>query len=295
MFGLELWFVFALVSVISNGLSSFSIKIAAYRDYDSKFTVFVSGAGTMLLLAPLALLVDQVESLNWTLVTLSFISGLAISWVAVAKIDALRYIDTTIYFPLFKVVSPLIAIFIGVLLFGDDFSKFEWFGLGLSLAVPLLLITPSENHRQNNLLLGLVFVLLTGIVSALAAGVQKYITNFSDAVLWIVLFSQVGVTVGAYFTFVKKHSLSYLKLMLESHTRKDFLFFWSWRVITIALGFASSVYAYNSGGSLGIVYTIVSLYILIPIVLSIIFYNEHWNTRKVVAIILSVVALWFLK
>ena len=56
-----------------------------------------------------------------------------------------------------------------------------------------------------------------------------------------------------------------------------------------------SVYAYSLGGSLGIVYTINSLYILIPITLSIMFYNEHWNLRKVTAIALSIAALWLLK
>ncbi len=37
------------------------------------------------------------------------------------------------------------------------------------------------------------------------------------------------------------------------------------------------------------------LYILIPIVLSIYLYQEHWNARKVIAITLSIVALYLLK
>jgi len=48
-------------------------------------------------------------------------------------------------------------------------------------------------------------------------------------------------------------------------------------------------------GTLSIVYTVQSLYILIPIILSIIIYKEHWNARKVVAIILSIAALALLK
>ena len=48
-------------------------------------------------------------------------------------------------------------------------------------------------------------------------------------------------------------------------------------------------------GSLGVVYAIQSLYILIPIILSIVIYKEHWNVRKIFAIILSLAALAFLR
>jgi uncharacterized membrane protein len=52
-------------------------------------------------------------------------------------------------------------------------------------------------------------------------------------------------------------------------------------------------YAYGNGGTLGVVQTINSMYILIPIVLAIYFYKEHWNAQKMLAVVLSVVALAF--
>jgi len=54
------------------------------------------------------------------------------------------------------------------------------------------------------------------------------------------------------------------------------------------------LFAYGSGGTLGLVQTIHSLYIIIPIILAIIFYNEHWNMPKAVAVLMSIVALGFL-
>ncbi len=46
-----------------------------------------------------------------------------------------------------------------------------------------------------------------------------------------------------------------------------------------------------NGGDLSLVYSINAHYILIPIILSIWYYKEHWNTQKVIAIALSLVAL----
>ena len=59
----------------------------------------------------------------------------------------------------------------------------------------------------------------------------------------------------------------------------------------LVLSLGSGLYALSYGGPVAIVYTVTAMYILIPIVLAIIFYNEHWNTQKVIAIIISVAAL----
>lgn len=47
--------------------------------------------------------------------------------------------------------------------------------------------------------------------------------------------------------------------------------------------------------NLWVVYTIQSLYIVIPIILSIIFYKEHFDMKKLIAIILTVATVFFLK
>ena len=44
-------------------------------------------------------------------------------------------------------------------------------------------------------------------------------------------------------------------------------------------------------GLVSIVYTIQSIYILIPIILSIVYFKEHINKRKIIAVILSIIAL----
>lgn len=291
---MELWFIFALGSVLMNGLGSFSIKVAAQRGYDSSVVVFSTAVVTLLLLIPFTLSFDGVRVLTMVLALVAFGSGVLISGTAILKINALRHIDSTIYFPLFKMVSPAITIVLGLLLFGETFSTTEWVGLIFSLLVPLLLIHTKENARQSNLLMGLVLVLVTGLLSALSAGIQKYATDQFDAVLWIVFFAQLGVLFGAMTSTLLKNTPTNFVKLAHDQMRGAMLFFIVWRSVAILLGFAATVYAYELGGPLGVVYTIGSLYILVPIILSIIFYDEHWDIRKICAIILSIAALGFL-
>ncbi len=284
---MELWFVAALSSALFGGIGAFSIKVAAHRNYHSSALVFTSSILTLIIFVPLAFVVDGIAVLTPVVTAVSFLSGLIISISATLKIAALRSIDSSIYFPLFKVASPFLAVIFGIVLFQESFTNIEWVGLILSLIVPLLLISAAENSRQTNLRLGLVLIGVTAVLTTMAAVLQKYATGLGDVVFWVLLCMQAGVLVGSgVAAFIKKKTI----VSAEIFTR-SYMWFISWRAVSISIGVGSGVYAYGHGGPLGIVYTINSLYILIPIILSIIFYNEHWNARKVTAIILSIAAL----
>lgn len=222
-----------------------------------------------------------------------FLGGTLGGFNTVVKIKALDYIDTTIYFPLFKLLSPVLAILVGVSVWGERFSIIEWTGIVLSLCVPLLLITPGENRRQNNLKLGLIFVLISSALGAGGAVVMKYMSdNIADALL-LLFITTCGVTAGALGVIIYKKGLSALQARFWYRPRVEVL--WSLaRAFFMGLAVYLTYYAYVLGAPLTIVQVVYSLYILIPITLSVWIYNEHLNLQKVVAIVLSVVALGLL-
>ena len=90
---------------------------------------------------------------------------------------------------------------------------------------------------------------------------------------------------------VYKKGIRKIFYTIKEDTSAGLLWVSTMRAVLITIGLALMVYAFETGGPLAIVQTIHSMYILIPIVLAIIFYNEHWNLQKVVAIVLSVAAL----
>ena len=288
---MELWFILAVGASITAGFAAFTVKVVAKREYNSELYIFNSAIGALLLSVLIAIAIFGFSNLHWFAILIAFIGGALASFSQILKVYALRYIDTTIYFPLFKVISPLIAIIFGLMFFGEVFSAPEWAGLILGLLVPLLLITKAEHRRQNNLIRGLVLVLVTGVISAIVAGFNKYATGLSSDVFWLMASASLGVLLGSLAIIIHKKGLHNLLETIKGESSRGLVAASALRAVFITVSFGLTLYSFSLGGPLGIVYTIHSLYILIPIVFSIIFYKEHWNLQKIGAIILSVVAL----
>lgn len=291
---MELWFVVAVCGAVAAGFSNFFFKIAAIRNYSAELFIFYS-ALTSVAVALGLLVISPQPIFGFGVVTLILLgSGLISAASGTLKVYALRYIDSTIYFPLFKLLTPALAIVAGITLFAESFTLVEWFGLVLGLLVPLILITPAENTRQQNLLMGLLIILITSLISALTAIAGKYAIAASIPVLTTLLFTVIGLSLGSVLLLIQKRGLRGIRSLVLSESSLTLIQTAVLRAILISFGVWAMLFAYSTGGTLSVVQTIHSMYILIPIILAMIFYNEHWNWQKAVAIILSVVSLAFL-
>ncbi len=289
---MELWFWAAVATTVLAGLSNFYFKVAASRGYDAElFGLYGGGLSLVLVLIGWLTFPAPLLAQGFMYAALAFGGGLLISGNNIGKIYALRHIDATVYYPLYKLLAPLLAIVAGVTFFSERFSTFEWFGMTLSLLVPLMLITKSENGRQNNLISGLLLVLMTGIFSAGGAFLYKLASDAGMATVAILLYSSTGLLIGSLLTMWYKSGIKNIKLRIFENTSVGLLIAASMRATLITLAFVCTLFAFKSNGPFAVVMTIQSMYILIPIVLAIIFYNEHWNAQKVAAILLSVAAL----
>lgn len=281
----------ALVSATFAGVSNFSFKVAAKRHYNSSLFSFYGGLTSIVLITFALLVYSQAVVPVSSLKCLSLLAGIIASVTGILKVVALRHIDSTIYFPLFKLVAPLLAIVFGIVIFDETFSFHEWVGMVVSLFVPLLLITRAEHGRQNHLVKGLLLVLVTGLISSITAVVYKLVVDADVSVLVALWFSAFGIFIGSILSIAYTKGLFYIFKTLKEESSVGLITWGSLRSTLITVGFAAMLYAYTVGGTLAIVQTIHSLYILIPIVLAIVIYGEHWNLQKAVAIILSVTAL----
>lgn len=294
MFGVELWFVFAVLSALIGGVGGFTNKIAAQKKYDSLLVMFFTSVVSLFLFTPVAIMREGLTDLSWSALVVAFVGGIIFSFSNRMKIIVLYYIDSAIFLPLFKVVGPLMVIIFGVIFFGESFSLYEWIGLIVSLLVPLLLISRTENSRQNNLKMGLILVLVCAATSAISAGLQKFATDIATIPTWIMVFGTIGVLCSAVVQYYIAHRKK-LSETMKAYFSKGLLQVSVMRSVLAGGGAYLTILAYAYGGPLGIVYTINSLWILPAIVLAIIFYGEHWNFRKALAIFLSIVALALLK
>ncbi len=290
---MQLWFWAAVTGMILAGISNFGFKIAAKKGFDADVFILYSGIVSVVFAGVGLLILKPDGVVTLLLIVITVIAGAVAAQGGSLKIVALRYIDTTIFFPLFKLLSPLLAVIAGLIFFGERFTALEWFGIALGHLVPLLLISKVENKRQNNLLMGLVMVLVVSGTSALAAALNKYVIDLGMSEWEALWYSSWGIFIAS----IVMISLKFRTLpwhYITEHTTKDLIKASIFRSILICLSLLLVLYAYGNGGDLGIVQTIHGLYIVIPIVLSVLIYHEHIDWKKVLAVILCIVSLLFL-
>lgn len=287
----ETWFILALVGVIVSGIAAFVSKVAAAEKYDIVLLNFLSPISTVILLGCFAWQFSDIDDLFRSAGILAFVLAILFFVLSVLKMRVLEVIDAAIFYPLFKVLAPLLVVGSGIVLFGESFTLLESIGIAVSIFVPLLLISKSENARQSDLKKGLLILLLIAVLSAVGASVRKWGTDVAADILLFTLLLYCGRVVVASVAIFTQRKVQPLRARFAEAKHKGFLK--TLLLMTVFQGFGALTfnYALGIGGPLGIVYTINSLYILIPIVLSIMIYGEHWNTRKAFAIGLSLLAV----
>jgi uncharacterized membrane protein len=294
MFGFEPWFIYAILSAITGGIYIFTTKVAVERGYNGVVFNTIGSFVSAVILLSLTGFIAGYEWLSWY--ALLFVALNAVLYMIgnLVRYDALGCIDTAIFYPLYKTLSPILAIAAGVYLFSESFTQMEWVGLLFSLTVPLLLISSQEKSRQRNLSRGLFLLVVAAILATLSAVALKLGTQETTNMWMFSALAHSGLVLVGTTLLLRKQSP---KALLDSATKpKDskYMFLMGIMGINHAFSFVFFMLALSQG-TLALVYTIQSLYILIPIVLSVIFYNEHWNYRKIMAIVISIAALGLLK
>ena len=287
--------MFSMVAAVFAGLHLFVQKVGSVRGYNSSLLNTYSSALSSVLGFLVAGWFEGFSEISWTMVAFGVLNGVFYIIGANLRMDAMRCIDATILLPLHKFVSPLLALGIGVLFFSEILSSREWLGIALGVLVPLLLISRNEHTRQVNIQRGLILIVASALFAALGAAVSKEGTNLFTSVL---LFAAVSNAFGAI-----AGSVQYRLRRKNSGSIAPDIHFADHKLLLLSLvsgviqyvSYATFILAFAYGGTLAIVYTIHSLYILIPIVLAIIIYKEHWNVQKLIAIALSFAALWFMR
>lgn len=278
-------FLWALAATVAAGIQLFISKIIAHEQRDGAFNGLMM-YGLSGVIAGLILLIHP-WPINWLVVGLFGVAGGAIHAIGnYIRIESLKNIDSVIYFPLNKLLGPLLVVFAGVTLFRDSLTAIQYVGIALSLCVPLILISAGEHHRQKNLRHGLFLLIQSTVLTAGSVLFSKEGLVLAPDVLFMIGAGQLGGTVCSLLILFRQKGL---RTMVTHVDRRDVLL----GLITGAIAFASTYTLYKAfvTGLISIVYVIQAHYILIPIVLSVWWYREHINTRKVVAIIVSLLAI----
>jgi len=156
--------------------------------------------------------------------------------------------------------------------------------------VPLLLVSSAEKHRQNNLQWGLIFLVVSTVLTAFSGLLAKEGTIIDTTIVFFMCVSQAAGVVSSVAIYLKQRGLRGARF--SAHDRRDF-YLGGLNGVLQYISFYSFLKAISLG-LISIVYVIHAHYILIPIVLSIWWYGDHINPRKMAAIVVSCLAITLL-
>ncbi len=283
---METWIFWAIISVFTGWFFHFLSKVTAERNYDSNRVNYLSYIFCSIFMW--GVLLFQGNIFPWDNFWLIFIIAVGnivfYSSSFMTRVHAMRHIDTVVFYPLYKTFWPIFVTCISVLLFRETLVFKEILGIIVWITVPLLLITKAENKVQNNLYIWVWMVVFTSVLTSVSIVMPKLIQELS---LDISLFLFLNFLVGIPFSYL----LSKLrKSKKQKHYNTQGIYLFSalmWFVNIIAFYTFIKAMEWN----LAVAFTINSFSILVPIILSIIFYWEHFNLKKGIVIALSIISI----
>lgn len=277
------WLTYAIFSALFAGLYSFLSKVSAHLNHNASLVT----AWSMLIASCLSFLTllynnhFDFSSLP-SLLLLSFINGLIYFTVVLTRIESLKYIHTTLYFPMYKTISPIIVTSISLFYFSESLNISDAVGITLGIIIPLLLINKSEIDRQVNMKKGVLLLAVGAVGSSLSSCIPKLVLTANLNLDFLISASQLFgslISFGIYFRFPPKKPCGDAHLKLFAILGGISLYL-SWYL-----------YSYASAGNLAIAFTINSFSVVVTIFLAVSIFKEHMNIQKLLAIVLSLLAI----
>lgn len=283
---MELRILYAAISWLTAWIASFLHKITAekwYNSYQFTWYTFLSWAFFSIILFVLSW--DVLNNVL-AITMIWFIMWVSYTMTVISRIESLKNISTTLYFPSYKIWSTLLAFLVWVIFFTDSIKTNEIFWVIFGLLVPIVLINKTEHLNHKNMKKGISMSMISIVFAVITISMSKII-NYYDLSTYFYIF--VWNATWAIISLAQYNLKHKKKKYYNNHLKKICLF--NWLLLTIwSVFFVKALY-----WNLWVVYTINSFSMIIPIILSVIIYKDHLDLRKIIAIILTIISMLFFK
>lgn len=282
------WFLLTVVCFFLYGIQRFLYKVSAERNCNTALTT-LSFMGTVALLSSIFWFASDEALKNTTwLLALAAINSLTFFIDTVVTIEALRYLPTTIVYPLTRMNTVLVVVF-SLLYFKDSLNGYQGTGIVIAIGVILTLTRFSAEERKENrnfrkgfLLIGLA--ILSGAVAAVSS---KFAALYTNSMAFIALTYTLSMlfSLGLQKPFEKGGaSRRYGEALLIG-------------LVVGLINFAAFVALLQAlkTGPLSIIVPVVGMNFVLANILAVIFYREKLTLLKTAGILMAVLSLLLMK
>ena len=283
---MELRILYAVISWIASWIASFLNKISAekwYNSYQFTWYTFLSSAFFSLIF-----FLSTKENLANLLPTILMwiIMWIAYTVTNVSRIEALKNISTTLYFPAYKIWSTILAFIVWISFFTDTIKTNEILWVIIGLLVPIVLINKKEHLNHTNMSRWITMIIISIISAVVTVSLSKIIIFLEMNVVFYIFVW----TFTWWIISLIQYNLKYKKVLHYTKKIKRICLI-NWLLIASGTLFFIKALSWN----LWVAMTINSFWLVIPIILSVIIYKDHFDLRKIIALILTVISMLFFK
>jgi drug/metabolite transporter (DMT)-like permease len=230
---------------------------------------------------------EVLKNLPWLLL-LSLVNSLTYFTDTVVTIEALRYLPTTVVYPVTRMSAVLVVIF-SMIYFRDQLNVYQMIGIGLAFGVILTLTRFSEEEKREykNVRKGLSLIVLAVLSGSVAAVSCKFAALYTNQMAFISLTYTLSMlfSLGLRIPFEKGGANPRYGDALLIGFVMGLLNFGAFYAILKAMEI----------GPLSIIIPVVGMNFVIANILAFIVYREKLTWLKVAGILLTVLSLLLMK
>jgi len=182
------WFLLTVVCFFLYGIQRFLYKVSAERNCNTAWTT-LSFMGTVALMSTVLWFASDETLKNpaW-LLALAAINSLTFFADTVVTIEALRYLPTTIVYPLTRMSAVLVIAF-SILYFQDQLNGYQVIGILLAMCVIMTLtrFSGEEKQKSRSIRKGLLLIGLAVLTGSMAAVSSKFAALYTNQMAFIAL------------------------------------------------------------------------------------------------------------
>jgi drug/metabolite transporter (DMT)-like permease len=285
---MEIWMMYALGGSLTIGIYSFLQKIESESKINRNS--FILYSHVWMIIYPLLYLLSTWGKIEFNMQIFLYALLINTIYVTVMKfrLKSLEYLDSSSYFINYRIFSSILLLIFWQIFFWEIISikEYIWIFLGFIIFY-LLLEKKYKNESEDNLYKGFIYLGIGVIWVSVMWIIQKQFILLDLDFASYILFSWIT---GSLVTLWFKGNKNTLKEVIKVKNNKQILFLLlCWTIFPLWMFFnLNAVYQW---WDVAIVYKIVSYSLFIPIILSVIFYNEKITVKKLLAFILTIASI----
>jgi len=277
------YLIFTFIALFAFGLQTFLYKVSAARKCNTALTTLSFMITVSILSLGFWIYTKQPLGNIKYLLIFAVINSIAFLTTTVTRINALKYIPTSISYPIIR-TSTIFVVAFSLFYFKDTLSYYQFAGILLAVLVVFILYKNDKEDRIKNFKIGLSLTLIAMVTSAISTTAQKFASLYVNKLSYIT----VAYVLNIFLVLA-------LNKQIQGKTNKKAKKKDAWIIglligIFNFIGFFYVLKAYSLG-PLSIVAPLHDMNFVIAIILASIVYKEKLTKRRTLGIVLSVISV----